>query len=78
MENSNCKSMENAKVTIHSRRGDIKLRIFREIGKSAISAFSAVGRLGGKKGENGVALTSSSTTPHETPSGYSSDGHFDG
>ena len=53
-------------------------RVKKEIFKSLVKSFGTVaGRASGairKREENGGRLSSTSTTPAETPSGYSSDG----
>ena len=56
------------------RRGDIKVKIFKSIARSAAEILTLAN---GSKKMNGGSLFSTSTTPHETPSGFTSDADFD-
>ncbi|PIM98498.1 hypothetical protein CDL12_29020 [Handroanthus impetiginosus] len=51
-------------------RGQIKIKIFRSLVKSVGQFFDE------SKRRKGKALSSTSTTPHETPSGYNSGDEF--
>ncbi|XP_059664424.1 uncharacterized protein LOC132310249 [Cornus florida] len=78
METIAYKSKNNPKTSLlPPRRGQIKPKVIREVFKFVKMA----GKVGGKKGENGGGgggcLSSTSTTPHATPSGHTSETHSD-
>ncbi|KAL6967401.1 hypothetical protein U1Q18_033209 [Sarracenia purpurea var. burkii] len=73
MEITISKPKTKPKSSLPPRRGQIKLRILKEIVKPVASIASIAGWLVRRRREDEGTLTSTSTTSHETPSGYNSD-----
>ena len=66
-------SKPKPKATLPPRRGEIKRNILNKLIKSTKTAAAAAGRLVRTGGEERTCLSSASTTPKETPSGYTSE-----
>lgn len=73
MEITASKPKNNPNQSLPPKRGQIKKKILSKFLKSIAGGSKRKGR------ENDeMPLSSTSTTPHETPSGYNSDDHSDG
>ncbi|CDP08954.1 unnamed protein product [Coffea canephora] len=70
MESQTSQSTKKTNQTLPPRRGQIKMKIFKSIA-------GIVTKASGSKRKNAGPLSSTSTTPHETPSGFNSDADSD-
>lgn len=78
MEIHASKPKNNPNQSLPPKRGQIKKKILTKFFKSAVIVVSIAGRSGRKGRENERALSSSFSTPYETPSGYNSVDHSGG
>lgn len=75
MEYKSLNRNKKGKQTLPPRRGAITAKIFKSIAKSAAEIFTLGNNNNheSSKGRNGGLFVSTSTTPRETPSGFTSD-----
>ncbi|KAL7173574.1 hypothetical protein ACSBR2_032935 [Camellia fascicularis] len=78
METTTSKLKNKPKTSPSPRRGNIKKIMMSKFAKSAASVVPMAVKHGRKTGKNSKSsLSSSFTTPKETPIGYKSEGHSD-
>lgn len=70
MESQTSRTTNKSNQTLPPRRGKVTIKILKSIARSAAGIVT---RVNGSKRKNAGPLSSTSTTPHETPSGFNSD-----